>query len=160
MQKKKKYCTVQISQLLLKLKLDKEFQVQLAVQIWNVLNGLSHWNNKRKSKQDLLFYEKWLFKLFCICLFLEKLIYEKHFLIKEKFSLVFKKVFSFYFEWKTLFRVVKNLKMLCNLLILSNLVLKLLIAIYFVLNLVFSFQFYPLKFDLIWFIYQLWSLFL
>jgi len=41
---------------------------------------------------------------------------------------------------------VKNLEILYYLLIISNLVLKLLIAIYLVLNL-FSFQFYPLEFD-------------
>jgi len=36
-------------------------------------------------------------------LLLEKLVNEKYFLIKEKFGLVFKKIFSFYFGWKTLF---------------------------------------------------------
>ena len=35
---------------------------------------------------------------------LEKLINEKHFTIKEKFSLVSRKLFSFYFRWKILFR--------------------------------------------------------
>jgi hypothetical protein len=43
-----------------------------------------------------------LSKLSCVCLLLEKLINEKHFLVKGKFGLVFRKVFSFYFEWKTL----------------------------------------------------------
>ena len=47
---------------------------------------------------------KLLFKFFCVCLLLEKLINEKHFPIKEKFDLVSKKVFSFYFGRKTLSR--------------------------------------------------------
>jgi len=37
---------------------------------------------------------KSLFKLFCICLPLEKLVNKKHFPVKGKFGLVFKKVFS------------------------------------------------------------------
>jgi len=43
-----------------------------------------------------------LSKLSCVCLPLEKLINRKHFPVKGKFGLVFKKVFSFYFGWKTL----------------------------------------------------------
>jgi hypothetical protein len=50
-------------------------------------------------------------KLFYVCLLLEKLVNEKHFLVnrkyflvKEKFGLVFRKVFSFYFEGKIFFR--------------------------------------------------------
>jgi len=42
-----------------------------------------------------------LFKLSCVCLPLEKLINGKHFPVKEKFGLVSRKVFSFYFERKT-----------------------------------------------------------
>jgi hypothetical protein len=54
-------------------------------------------------------YEKSLFKFYCVCLPLEKLINKKHFmvnkkhfLVKQKFDLVFRKIFSFYFERKTL----------------------------------------------------------
>ena len=47
-------------------------------------------------------FEKSLSKLSCVCLLLEKLVNEKYFLVKEKISLVSKKVFSFYFERKTL----------------------------------------------------------
>jgi len=47
---------------------------------------------------------KSLSKFFCVYLSLEKLINEKHFPVKEKFGLIFKKVFSFYFGRKTLFR--------------------------------------------------------
>jgi hypothetical protein len=43
-----------------------------------------------------------LFKLSCVCLLLEKLVNGKHFPVKGKFGLVSRKVFSFYFEWKTL----------------------------------------------------------
>jgi hypothetical protein len=49
-----------------------------------------------------LVFEKSLSKLFCICLSLEKLVNEKHFLVKRKFSLISRKVFSFYFWQKTL----------------------------------------------------------
>jgi hypothetical protein len=45
---------------------------------------------------------KSLSKLFCVCLLLEKLVNGKHFSVKGKFGLVSRKVFSFYFEWKTL----------------------------------------------------------
>jgi len=45
---------------------------------------------------------KSLSKLSCICLSLEKLVNGKHFPVKEKFDLVFRKVFSFYFGRKTL----------------------------------------------------------
>jgi hypothetical protein len=43
-----------------------------------------------------------LSKLYCVCLLLEKLVNGKHFPVKGKFGLVFRKVFSFYFERKTL----------------------------------------------------------
>jgi hypothetical protein len=46
--------------------------------------------------------EKSLSKISCVCLPLEKLVNEKHFSVKEKFGLVFRKMFSFYFWWKTL----------------------------------------------------------
>jgi hypothetical protein len=48
-------------------------------------------------------FEKLFSKLFCVYLPLEKLVNEKHFSAKEKFDLVFIKIFSFYFERKTLF---------------------------------------------------------
>jgi hypothetical protein len=35
---------------------------------------------------------------------LEKLVNKKHFSVKEKFGLIFRKVFSFYFGWKILFK--------------------------------------------------------
>jgi len=41
-------------------------------------------------------------KLLCVCLSLKKLINGKHFPVKGEFSLVFRKVFSFYFGRKTL----------------------------------------------------------
>jgi len=45
---------------------------------------------------------KSLFKLSCVCLSLEKLVNEKHFPVKEKFGLIFRKIFFFYFGQKTL----------------------------------------------------------
>jgi len=58
-----------------------------------------------------------LFKLSCVCLSLEKLVNgkyfpvnRKHFSVKEKFVLIFRKVFSFYFDWKTLFRSCENFR--------------------------------------------------
>jgi len=47
---------------------------------------------------------KSLSKLSCICLSLEKLVNGKHFPVKEKFNLIFRKVFSFYFGRKTFSR--------------------------------------------------------
>jgi hypothetical protein len=49
-------------------------------------------------------------KLSCVCLSLEKLVNAKHFPVKEKFGLVFRKVFSFYFRWKTLSRSCEKFK--------------------------------------------------
>ena len=46
--------------------------------------------------------EKSLFKFSCVCLSLEKLVNRKHFPVKRKFGLVFRKVFSFYFGRKIL----------------------------------------------------------
>ena len=43
-----------------------------------------------------------LSKLSCVCLLLEKLVNGKHFSVKEKFDLVFKKCFSEKFGRKTL----------------------------------------------------------
>jgi hypothetical protein len=43
-----------------------------------------------------------LSKLSCVCLSLGKLVNEEHFTVKEKFGLVCRKVFSFYFGRKTL----------------------------------------------------------
>jgi hypothetical protein len=37
--------------------------------------------------------EKLLFKLSCVCLLLKKLVNGKHFPVKEKFNLIFRKVF-------------------------------------------------------------------
>jgi len=85
-------------------------------------------------------------KLSCVCLSIEKLVNGKHFLVKRKFGLVSRKVFSFYFGRKNFPKVVKNLEMSYYLLIISNLVIKLLIAIY-ILFWIFIFQFYPLRFN-------------
>jgi len=52
--------------------------------------------NTKLNLYAILFFEKLFFKFFYIYLLLKKLINGKHFLVKEKFSLIFKKVFS----WK------------------------------------------------------------
>jgi hypothetical protein len=91
-------------------------------------------------------FEKPFSKLSCICLSLEKLVNGKHFPVKKKFGLVSIKVFFFYFGRKYFLEVVKNLEMSYYLLIISNLVLKLLIAIY-ILFWIFVFQFHPLEFN-------------
>jgi hypothetical protein len=75
-------------------------------------------------------FGKPLSKISYVCLPLEKLVNGKHFLVKGKFGLVFRKVFSFYFGRKTLSGSCENLEMSYYLLIISNLILKLLIAIY------------------------------
>jgi hypothetical protein len=75
-------------------------------------------------------FGKSLSKLFCICLPLEKLVNGKHVPVKEKFGLISRKVFSFCFERKTLSGSCEKFKNINYLLIISNLVLKLLIAIY------------------------------
>jgi len=73
---------------------------------------------------------KSLSKLSFVCLPLEKFANGKHFSVKEKFSLVFRKVFFFILDGKHFLKVVKKLKISYYLLIISNLILKLLIAIY------------------------------
>ena len=71
---------------------------------------------------------KLFFKLYCIYLPLEKLVNRKHFSVKGKFDLVSRKVFSCKICRKHFPEVVKKLEMSYYLLIISNLVLKLLIA--------------------------------
>jgi len=75
-------------------------------------------------------FGKSLSKLSYVCLLLEKLVNGKYFLVKGQFGLVFRKIFSFYFGRKTLSESCENLEMSYYLLIISNLILKLLIAIY------------------------------
>jgi hypothetical protein len=53
---------------------------------------------------EISFFWNYFSIFFCICLLLKKLINEKHFSVKEKFSLVSRKVFFFYFKGKTLSR--------------------------------------------------------
>jgi hypothetical protein len=77
-------------------------------------------------------FEKLFLKLSYVCFLLKKLINGKHFSDKEKFDLIFRKVFFFYFNGKHFSEIVKDLKISYYLLIISNLVLKLLIVIYFV----------------------------
>jgi hypothetical protein len=101
------------------------------------------------------------------------LVNKKYFSVKKNLACFLEKCFFFILNRKHFIEVVKNLKMSCYLLIISNLVLKFLIAIYFVCekfrNVMlfvdyikfgsqifdcyifcfeyFFFQFHPLKFD-------------
>jgi hypothetical protein len=75
-------------------------------------------------------------KLFYVCLSLEKLVNGKHFPGK---------CFPLILGRKHFLEVVKNLKMSYYLLVISNLVLKLLIAMYIFFE--YFFQFHPLEYD-------------
>ena len=95
----------------------------------------SNWLYKEFIKEIFVswnfLFEKFFFKLSCVCLSLEKLVNEKYFPVKGKFDLVSRKsIFLKNLSGKHFLKVEKNLEMLYYLLIISNLVLKLLIAIY------------------------------
>jgi hypothetical protein len=86
-----------------------------------------------------------IFKLYCVCLSLKKLINRKHFPVKEKFGLVFRKVFSFYFGRKTLSGSCEKFRSVILFADYIKFDLKLLIAIY-ILFWIF-FQFHHLEFN-------------
>ena len=97
-----------------------------------------------------------IFKFFCVCLSLEKLVNEKHFrstkkpfLSKKNLAWFSGKYFPFILGEKHFPIVVKNLKISYYLLIISNLILKLLIAIYFVWIFFFSNSSLKIWFNLI-----------
>jgi len=94
---------------------------------------------------------KLFFKFLFTCLLLEKLVNKRYFSVKKNLARFLEKYFFFIIDGKHFLEVVKNLKISFYLLIITNLILKLSIAIYFVLN--FFFQFHFLEFDLIWFLY-------
>jgi len=92
--------------------------------------------------------EKSFFKFSCVCLPLEKLVNEKHFHVKEKFGLILRKVFFFYFGRKTLSRSCEKFK---NIILFVDYVKfgpHTFDCYIFCLNLFFL-QIHPLKFDLI-----------
>jgi hypothetical protein len=76
----------------------------------------------------------------------KKLNNKKYFSIKKKFDWFSGKCFSFILSEKHFLKVVKNLEISYYLLIIWNLVLKLLIAIY-ILFWIFGFQFHQLEFN-------------
>jgi hypothetical protein len=84
----------------------------------------------------LIFLKK-NFKFFYIYLLLKKLVNRKHFSIKKNLVWFLRKCFPFILSEKHFTEVVKNLEMSYYLLIISNLVLKFFIDIYFVLNIYF-----------------------
>jgi len=79
---------------------------------------------------------------------LDKLVSQKHFPVKEKFDLIFKKVFSFYFGRKTL---SKNRKKIRNIILFVNYNKfgPQTFDCYIFCFESFFFQFHPLEFDLI-----------
>jgi len=79
-----------------------------------------------------MIFKKWFFIFFYICLLLKRLVNEKYFSVKKNLAWFSKKYFHFILDGKHFSEVMKNLKISYYLLIMSNLVLKLLIAIYFV----------------------------
>ena len=97
------------------------------------------------SPKLCLFSEKNYFLNFCVYLSLGKLVNRNHFPVKEKFGFQ-ESVFLKNLGGKHFPEVVKNLKILYYLLIISNLVLKLLIVIY-ILFWIFIFQFHLFKFN-------------
>jgi hypothetical protein len=51
-----------------------------------------------------LFFKKLFLKFYYFCLLLEKLVNKKYFPVKKKISLIFRKVFPFYFGQKIFFK--------------------------------------------------------
>jgi len=83
---------------------------------------------------------KLFLKFFCVYFSLEKLVNKKYFLVKKKFGLVFRKVFSFYFERKTLFKSCekfRNIMLFADYIKFDTQTFDCYIAMYFVLNLFF-----------------------
>jgi hypothetical protein len=93
---------------------------------------------------------KSLSKLPCVCLSLEKLVNGKHFPVKEKFGLVFRKVFSFYFGLKILSGSCEKFR---NVIFFADYIKfgPRTFDCYFIYILfwIFVFQFYPLEFNYI-----------
>ena len=66
----------------------------------------SHYHEERIAFSSFvslkLNFKKLFYIFFCVYLLLKKLINKIYFLVEKKFSLIIRKVFSFYFGWKTL----------------------------------------------------------
>jgi hypothetical protein len=99
-----------------------------------------------------LFFWKVIFKhsfskLSCVCLLLEKLVNGKYFSIKEKFDLISRKVFSFYFERKTLSGSCEKFK---NIILFAYYIKfdpQTFDCYIYILFWIFVFQFHPLEFN-------------
>ena len=89
---------------------------------------------------------KLLSTLFCVCLSLEKLVNGKHFPVKEKFGLVSRKVFSFYFGRKTFSGSCEKFR---NVILFANYIKfgPQTFDCYIYLFWIFFFQFHPLEFN-------------
>jgi len=88
------------------------------------------------------FLKKYFLKLFYVCLLLESWSTKNTFQLKQNLTWFSGKYFLIILGGKHFSKAMKNLEMSCYLQIISNLILKLLIVIYFVLNL-FFFYFIP-----------------
>jgi len=86
-------------------------------------------------------------------LLLEKLINEKYFLVKEKFGLVSRKMFSLYFGCKTLFRNCEKIRNIILFADYNKFHPQTFDCYIFCFESFFSLQFHPLEFDLILFLY-------
>ena len=93
-----------------------------------------------------MIFWKSLSKLYSICLLLEKLVNRKHFSVKRKLGLSYRKVLFFYFEWKTLSRSYKKFR---NIILFADYIKfghqTFNCYIYIILNI--FFLFHPLEFD-------------
>ena len=103
----------------------------------------------RETKASFVWWKmvfwKPLSKHSCVCLLLEKLVNGKHFQVKGKFGLVYRKMFSFYFGQKTLSRIYEKFR---------NIIIYWLYQIWssnflllYIFCFEFFFQFHPLEFD-------------
>jgi len=89
---------------------------------------------------------KLLSKLSCVCLSFEKLVNGKHFLVKKKFDLVSRKVFSFYFRRKKFSGSCEKFRndiLFVDYIKFDPQIFDCYIYIYWI----FFFQFHPLEFD-------------
>jgi hypothetical protein len=96
-------------------------------------------------------YYKLLYKLFYICLPLKKFVNKKHFSVKVKFSLIFRKVFLFYSWSCCYYLIISNLLLFINCIKFDHQFFY--CYIFYLESFLFVFLILSL---IIWFLYQLW----
>jgi len=105
------------------------------------------WKTKAAFFSWKIIFRKLFSKLFYVCLLLEKLVNEKHFPVKGKFGLVSRKVFSVYFERKTL---SENCEKIRNVILFADYIKfspQTFDCYIYILFWIFIFQFHPLEFN-------------